>query len=189
MGEDKENSEFKHDFIHKIVAVGDGAVGKTSLIRRYTSGSFNKEYIKTLGAQFSRYEHVLGENNEIRTRLFFWDIAGQKEFSFMRPTFFNGAKGAIVVFDLSRPETLDSVTEWYDDLVKYCGQIPTILFGNKSDLVDDPSKLDDKVNAVVEKYNFEDYIITSAKTGQHVTDAFNKIIKILVEKALKIKNA
>ncbi|MBD3352777.1 MAG: GTP-binding protein [Candidatus Lokiarchaeota archaeon] len=189
MSENNSKSGYKHDFIHKIVAVGDGAVGKTSLIRRYTSGSFNKEYIKTLGAQFSRYQRVLGENNDIRTRLFFWDIAGQKEFSFMRPTFFNGAKGAVIVFDLTRPETLVSVVEWYEDLKKYCGELPTILFGNKLDLVDDTDALGGKVNEIVEKYNFLGYYKTSAKTGEHVTDAFNRIIEILVEKALKIKSA
>ena len=83
MSEDlkQDNSEdLKHDFIHKIVVIGDGAVGKTSLIQRFTQGSFNKEYIKTLGAQFSSYERMMGDNNDIRARLFFWDIAGQKEF-------------------------------------------------------------------------------------------------------------
>jgi Ras-related protein Rab-27A len=185
-GSNAEN-QFKHDFIHKIVAVGDGAVGKTSLIKRYTSGSFNTEYIKTLGAQFSRYERFLGDNNEIRSRLFFWDIAGQKEFSFMRPTFFNGAKGAIIVFDMSRPETLKSVNDWYADLKKYCGDLPTVLFGNKSDLVKDPNALDNDVQEYIKKYNIIGYYKTSAKTGEQVTNAFNKIIEYLVQQALKIQ--
>ncbi|MHA1301706.1 MAG: Rab family GTPase [Candidatus Helarchaeota archaeon] len=186
---DQDSKIYKHDFIHKIVAIGDGAVGKTSLIKRYTMGSFNKEYIKTLGAQFSRYEKIMGENNEIRSRLFFWDVAGQKEFSFMRPTFFNGAKGAILVFDLSRPETLDSIHDWYKELKKYCGEIPSVLFGNKLDLVNDTTEIDKKAEEIVKKYNFIAYYHTSAKTGKHVTDAFNKIIEILVDKALKLKNA
>jgi len=184
----QEQKIYKHDFIHKIVAIGDGAVGKTSLIKRYTSGSFNTEYIKTLGAQFSKYEKIMGENNEIRSRLFFWDVAGQKEFSFMRPTFFNGAKGAILVFDLSRPETLDSIHEWYNELKKYCGEIPTVLFGNKLDLVKNTTEIDNKAEAIKNQYNFIAYYHTSAKTGEHVTDAFDKIIKLLVEKALKLKN-
>ena len=76
-----EEQEFSSDYIFKITVIGNGGVGKTSLIRRFTQGSFNKEYIKTLGAQFSRFEKIIPEKN-IRTRLFFWDIAGQKEFSF-----------------------------------------------------------------------------------------------------------
>ena len=105
----------------------------------------------------------------------------------MRPTFFNGAKGAIIVFDMSRPETLDNVKEWYADLKKYCGDLPTVLFGNKSDLVKDPNALDAKVQEVVKKFNFLGYYKTSAKTGEQVTNAFNKIIDHLVQNALKIQ--
>ncbi|MHA1730193.1 MAG: Rab family GTPase [Promethearchaeota archaeon] len=181
-----DESKLKHDFIHKVIFLGDGAVGKTSLIKRYTQGSFNKEYIKTLGAQFSRYEKIVGENRDIRARLFFWDIAGQKEFSFMRPTFYNGAKAAVVVFDLSRPETLDSIIEWYDDLKKFCGDLPTVLFGNKFDLLESEDDYDkEKVDELMKKYNFLKFYLTSAKTGKRVTDAFNAIIDILVENALK----
>jgi len=182
-----ENNNLKHDFIFKLVVIGDGAVGKSSLIKRYTSGSFNQEYIKTLGAQFSRYEKILGEKQDTRARLFFWDIAGQAEFSFMRPTFYNGAKGAVVVFDLSRTETLDNVMSWYQDIKKYCGLLPTILFGNKSDLLPNPSAYDKKkVDDIVAKNNFLGYYTTSAKTGEHVQDSFDAIIEVLVDRALKV---
>lgn len=180
------DEEFERDFIFKLVVIGDGAVGKTSLIKRYTSGSFNQEYIKTLGAQFSRYERIIGENKKTRARLFFWDIAGQQEFSFMRPTFYNGARGAIVVFDLSREETLDNVMIWYEDVRKFCGDLPTVLFGNKSDLIQDPDAYDkEKVDQIMKRYNIMDFYVTSAKTGIHVTDAFNSIIEILVDESSK----
>jgi small GTP-binding protein len=181
-----EESEFSSDFIFKIVVIGEGAVGKTSLIRRFTQGSFNKEYIKTLGAQFSRYEKVIPEKN-IRTRLFFWDIAGQKEFSFMRPTFYNGAKAAIIVYDLSRDETLNTIEEWYNDITTYCGKIPAICFGNKCDIIEESGKPYDETNVkkILDKYDFLGYYQTSAKTGQKVQDAFNKIIDVLVDNATK----
>ncbi len=75
-------SELK-GFVFKITVIGNGAVGKTSLIKKYTQGSFQKDYIKTLGAQFSKYDEIIDGNN---CKLFFWDIAGQEEFNFMRPT-------------------------------------------------------------------------------------------------------
>ncbi|MHA1821334.1 MAG: Rab family GTPase [Promethearchaeota archaeon] len=179
--------EYRHDFIFKIVVIGDGAVGKTSLIKRYTHGSFNEEYIKTLGAQFSRYELICGENNDIRARLFFWDIAGQSnEFSFMRATFYNGARAVIIVFDLTRPETLDSVMEWYEDVSRYCGHLPTVLFGNKSDLVGETVPYDEeKREAIMKKYNILKFYRTSAKTGEHVHEAFNSIIDTLVKNTLE----
>ena len=99
----EENDEYNHNFIYKISVIGAAAVGKTSLIKRFTKGSFDIEYIKTLGAQFSRYERIIGDNKDIRVRLFFWDIAGQSEFGFMRQAFYNGSKASIIVYDLSSP--------------------------------------------------------------------------------------
>ncbi|MHA2430528.1 MAG: Rab family GTPase, partial [Promethearchaeota archaeon] len=125
----------KKDFIFKITVIGDGGVGKTSLIKKYTQGSFQKQYIKTLGAQFSKYDEKVDGN---MVKLFFWDIAGQAEFSFMRPTFYKGSKAAIIVFShaLGEEKSFSNITEWHEDIKKYCGNIPIILFGNKIDLID-----------------------------------------------------
>ncbi|MHA1746733.1 MAG: Rab family GTPase [Promethearchaeota archaeon] len=178
---------FANDFIFKICVIGDGAAGKTSLIKRFTQGSFNKDYIKTLGAQFSRFEKLIqtpkGEN--IRARLFFWDIAGQSEFQFMRPTFYNGARATIVVCDLTRPETIENINEWIEDISTYCGDLPTVCFGNKSDLIDEKTYDDSKLKEIAKSRGFLNLYMTSAKTGKHVQDAFNSIIDILVKKALQ----
>ena len=179
--------EFTNDFIFKICVIGDGAAGKTSLIKRFTQGSFNKDYIKTLGAQFSRYEKIVGEDKKIRARLFFWDIAGQQEFKFMRPTFYNGAKATIVVYDLTREDTMRNVTDWIDDISNYCGNLPTVCFGNKSDLIDEDSYDGAEINKIAKDRGFLEFYLTSAKTGKHVQDAFNSIINILVKNALKEK--
>lgn len=179
---------FEKDYIHKIVVIGEAAVGKTSLIQKYTAGSFNQEYIKTVGAQFSRYQKVLGEKKDIRVRLLFWDIAGQDEFDFMRPKFYHGARGAIIVFDLTREETLKNVMKWYDELQHHIGlkMIPTILFGNKNDLLSDPDAFDEaKVAKEVDLEKFYRYFKTSAKTGNHVHEAFDAIIRHLVDLEIK----
>jgi small GTP-binding protein len=171
---------FDKDYIHKIVVIGDAGVGKTSLIKKYTAGSFNQEYIKTVGAQFSRYQKILGEN--IRVRLLFWDIAGQDEFEFMRPKFYHGARGAIIVFDLTREDTLKNVMTWYNELRRHVGVIPTILFGNKYDLLTYSSNFDDaNVESEVEMDKIYKFYKTSAKTGDHVHEAFDAIIHHLVD--------
>ena len=175
------NDERK-DFVFKITVIGDGGVGKTSLIKKYTKGSFKKEYIKTLGAQFSKYDEKI-ENSAVK--LFFWDIAGQKEFSFMRPTFYKGSKAAIIVFSLAPNEIDDSfkhISEWHEDIKKYCGNIPIVLFGNKMDLVSDEELDESKVEEIVDKRDFLGYYKTSAKTGNGVYKAFQAIIKDLYEK-------
>lgn len=173
-------------FVFKIDVIGDSAVGKTSLIKKYTKGSFQKEYIKTIGAQFSKYnEKIDGEN----VQLFLWDIAGQREFDFMRPSFYNGAKAAIIVFSQEDSEhgkkSIEDLDEWYGDLKRYCGEIPIVLFGNKIDLVDDENANDSQINEIVKKYKLLGYYKTSAKTGSGVLTAFQAIIKELYSRTKK----
>ena len=179
-------SETRFSFISKVVVIGDSAVGKTSLIKKYTMNSFNEDYIKTIGAQFSTYNKTTGPNDNIDFKLLFWDLAGQSEYNFMRPTFYSGAQGAILVFDLTRPETLESVIDWYKELRDNCGDIPAILFGNKSDLAENKvDSYESKVAEYLKKDNILEYHITSAKTGKHVHDGFNSIIETLLTRYLK----
>jgi len=175
-------SEEKKDFVFKITVIGDGGVGKTSLIKKYTKGSFKKEYIKTLGAQFSKYDEKI-EGSAVK--LFFWDIAGQAEFSFMRPIFYKGSKAAIIVFSNAPDEfkkSFDHILDWHEDIKKYCGDIPVVLFGNKIDLVEESSIDIEKIEEVVDKRDFLGFYKTSAKTGNGVYESFQAIIKNLYEK-------
>ncbi|MHA2475259.1 MAG: Rab family GTPase [Promethearchaeota archaeon] len=166
-------------FVFKITVIGDGAVGKTSLIKKYTQGSFKKDYIKTLGAQFSKYdEEIEGDN----CKLFFWDIAGQREFDFMRPTFYKGSKAAIIVFSHTDEESFSHILEWHEDIKSYTGDLPIILFGNKTDLINENQLNDEEVEKLVEERNFLGYYKTSAKTGQGVFQAFQAIIRNLYHK-------
>ncbi len=170
-------------FVFKITVIGDGAVGKTSLIKKYTQGSFQKDYIKTLGAQFSKYDEKIDGDN---CKLFFWDIAGQREFDFMRPTFYKGSKAAIIVFSQENSEhgkeSITSISEWHDDIKKYCGELPIVLLGNKIDLVKNQNLNDNIIKKIVKQRKFLGYYKTSAKTGAGVYEAFQTIIKELYNK-------
>ncbi len=174
-------SDSENAFVFKITVIGDGAVGKTSLIKKYTQGSFQKDYIKTLGAQFSKYDEEIEGNN---VKLFFWDIAGQAEFMFMRPTFYKGSKAAIIVFSHAEgeEESYEHITAWHDDIKKFCGDLPVVLFGNKVDLVKEKNIDEKKVLDLVKERNFLGYYKTSAKTGNGVFKSFQAIIKELYNK-------
>ena len=162
-----------------IIVIGDGAVGKTSLIKKYTKGSFAKDYIKTIGAQFSKYDEDIEGNN---IKLFFWDIAGQREFDFMRPTFYKGSKAAIIVFSHTDEESFNKIPEWHDDIKSHVGDLPIVLFGNKIDLVEDGNAEDAKIQKILKEKGFLGYYKTSAKTGTGVYEAFQAIIKNLYNK-------
>ncbi len=171
---------FDADYIFKVVVVGDGAVGKTSLILRYTQGSFNTNYIRTIGAQFSKYDLTAKAGEKVR--LFLWDIAGQDTFSFMRPTFFSGSKACIAVFDVTNDATFTNLQTWIDDIHKYCGNdIPVVLFGNKSDLLSN-NYTNAKIDTFLKANNVIGFYLTSAKTGTNVTLAFEAIIYELLKR-------
>ncbi|TFG13390.1 MAG: GTP-binding protein [Promethearchaeota archaeon] len=167
-------------FGYKISIVGDGGVGKTSLIKKYTKGTFETDYVKTIGAQFSRFDKEIGSD---MIKLIFWDIAGQDDFNFLHPLFFQESKACIIVFSLEENDlgrdSLVHIKNWYEELIKYCGDIPVILFANKVDLITNERINEDKIQKIVEQYNFLGYYLTSAKTGEGVTDAFNRLIKKL----------
>ncbi len=174
-------SQFKFKF--KITVIGDGGVGKTSLIRKFTQGSFQKDYIKTIGAQFSKYvEEIEGD----QCGLLFWDIAGQDEFHFLRPSFYKDSNAAIIVYSLEEnslgKESFKNITHWYNDLKQFCGIIPVIVFANKVDLVNKEDLNNSKILKFVKKKNLLGLYLTSAKTGERVYDAFQAIIRELYYK-------
>ncbi len=170
----------------KITVIGDGSVGKTSLIKKYTQGSFREEYISTLGTQFSKYEEIIDGD---KVELFLWDIAGQDSFQALRQRFYTGSSGAIIVFSHApdQTQTYEHVPRWLSDLKKHCGGIPIVLFGNKVDLIDEgelssnPNILtsDNNVETLAKENRFIGYYKTSALTGQKVTDAFKALVKKL----------
>ncbi len=174
------NSE---EFGFKIAVIGDGAVGKTSLIKKFTKGTFKRDYIKTIGAQFSRFNRVI---NEDVIDLIFWDIAGQDDFNFLHPLFYKESKACIIVCSLEESEigkdSFIHIKEWHNELKKYCVNIPVVLFANKVDLVEENDLDIDKIQNIANEHNFFGYYLTSAKTGQGVIDAFNAIINELYYK-------
>ena len=168
------------EFGFKITLIGDGGVGKTSLIKKYTQGTFETDYVKTIGAQFSKYDKEV--NNNI-IKLIFWDIAGQDDFNFLHPLFFKESRACIIVFSLEEndlgQDSFAHIKNWFEELYKYCGDIPVILFANKVDLVKIDGINQNKIQEVVEKNNFLRYYLTSAKTGEGVNEAFNYLIQEL----------
>jgi len=176
-------SESGRKFRFKVTVIGDGRVGKTSLIKRFTQGSFKKDYVKTIGAQFSVFDKIIDED---KIRLLFWDIAGQDNFHFLRPNFFKNSRAAIIVYSLEEnkfgKESLEHLSTWYDDIVKFCGNIPIVIFGNKVDLVDEDKLDNNKLQDLMNNNNFLGHYLTSAETGKGVTEAFNAIIETLYSK-------
>ena len=170
-------NELIRRFKFKITVVGDGGVGKTSLIQKFTNDTFSEDYIKTIGAQLAVFDKEIEEDE---VQLLFWDIAGQDTFNFLRPAFFNNSQAAIIVYSLEDNElgedSFEHVQNWVKDIYSYCGEIPVIIFANKVDLVAEKRLDTSKLAELVKKEKILGYFITSAKTGQGVIEAFSTII-------------
>ena len=168
----------------KIVLLGDSAVGKTSLIRRYVFDQFQDSYISTIGTKATMKELKIPQPDEdIDLTLMIWDLVGQKGFQSLKASAYKGTNGAFVVCDLTRPETIDSMEWWVDSLFKVSNQIPLIFLANKVDLTDDvvPPELRNKIETIMRKYKGTFYS-TSAKTGKDVEAAFQSMGNMLTTK-------
>ncbi len=165
---------------YKITVIGDGRIGKTSLISKYTLGAFDTDYVETIGAQFSKYDKKIDGDS---IRLLLWDIAGQDSFDFLRPSFYRESDAAIIVYSLEENElgnrSFQNIPNWYREVNQFCGDIPVVLFANKVDLISEDKVDHDKIQKIVNENGFLTYYITSAKTGQGVHKAFNTIIEKL----------
>ncbi len=165
-------------YTKNIVLLGDSAVGKTSLIRRYVIDSYDDKYITTIGKKVTKKEVVLKtEDGQAEVNLMIWDIIGQKGYRQIQSTSFNHANGAILVSDLTRKETLRSLRSyWIPLLLKSTGPIPMTIIGNKNDLTDKIQISMAEIQDMAEKCQGfgvkNECFITSAKIGNNVETAF-----------------
>jgi small GTP-binding protein len=149
---------------------------------RYLGEGFSKSYLATIGADFAT-KHLDSEGMQVAQ---IWDLAGQPRFSVVREGYYRGTKGAILVFDISRPETYYSIPKWIEELMDSMDleePIPLVLVGNKGDLREESSEFvsveqaQEYAQALTNWAELEiPYIESSAKTGLNVDHIFQSIV-------------
>jgi small GTP-binding protein len=155
--------------------VGDGGVGKTSMILKYTQNTFRENYIMTIGSNFATKTVDLPEYPNLRVKLQIWDLAGQQHFSFVRPPFYRGAASIIYVFDLTRKSSFSNLLNWKAEVEKVVNDKPYVLVGNKLDLTTRTRKVDKKDGeSLKKKLNAIAFFETSAKEGIMIDDVFKE---------------
>ena len=164
-------------FVLKVLTAGEGGVGKTTLLHRYVSNRFIADTSMTIGVQFHLKNITFGG---VECTLQLWDFGGQERFRFLLPTYASGAKGALLLFDLTRMQTTFSLeSSWLPIIRKEVPDLPCILMGTKLDMVDPnfPAIEPNFGRDFVASHNLQGYIETSSKTGERVEEAFKSLVK------------
>ena len=168
-------------FILKILLAGEGGVGKTTLLHRFVEGKFSAETKMTIGVEFFLKETQI-DGQQCTLQL--WDFGGQERFRFLLESYVLGAKGALLMFDLTRPMTLDNLDQWVGIVRKSDPNLPVMFLGTKNDLSEEIMINDDYAQTIKEQLKLFEFLRVSSKTGENVQQAF----QILTEKILQRQN-
>jgi small GTP-binding protein len=173
----------------KICLVGDGGVGKTSLIGRYVYDIFSDKYLPTIGTKVTRKELLLRyptKNMQVKLDAMIWDIMGQKLFkSLLHESYFIGARGILGVCDLTNKDTLLGLVDWVKSVNEVVGTVPIVILANKCDLNGNILMTDNEVRSIASTLDAP-YIYTSAKTGENVGKAFNLLGREVIRKQFNL---
>lgn len=170
------------DYTFKILMLGDASVGKTTLSERYITGVFNPDLKVTVGVEFFiKNLNVFGK----RVKLQIWDMGGEDRFRFLLPTYCLGSSGAIFLYDITRPSTLESNHAWISILREKNGNIPVILVGNKVDLEGDRAISRELGIQVAKQNSMKGFVEASAKEGINVEESFKTLAELMVKRMLE----
>jgi small GTP-binding protein len=176
----------------KIVMLGDSAVGKTSMVRRYVYDTFEDSYITTIGSKLTTKELVMEiEGEEIELKLVIWDVLGRVGYNASHAKMFAGADGAFLIADLTRKGTLGSLERyWIPLLFEVVGNVPLVFGSNKSDLENEIAFDTAMRDEMASRYNYgiaeslpshlSTTYLTSAKSGENIENAFESIAHLLL---------
>lgn len=167
------------DYKWKIVMVGDFAVGKTSLVRRFVSDEFSDSYLTTIGVKVTKKEVSINDKSSVDILL--WDIAGSDKFNQISPEYIKGASAGIIVADLTRQNTIENISAHVELLQSVNSDIFICAALNKSDLVENPEEFIAFVENNLKLISIKFILTTSAKDGLNVEHLFTKLSKDVYE--------
>jgi len=176
---DQSNSNPDEVQLCKIILVGDANVGKTHILNRYIKGTLPKHNVPTIGVEFATRVVELPSGVKVKAQI--WDTAGQERYRAITSAHYRKALGALVVYDITKEKTFESVTRWVEEL-KYHAEpdIVIVLVGNKVDLVEKNPSLrkvsKENASRLAEENNMT-FVETSAITSENVNDVFEKLLK------------
>ena len=162
---------------YKVLVIGQGAVGKTSIATRYTRGAFKESHLMTLGANFMLKDVKLPDGEKIRLSI--WDTAGQERFRKIVVGYYKGAKGTILTFDITQKNTFEELEYWKNTSNSKVPDMKYVMVGNKLDLEENREVTTEEAMAKAAEWNIP-YFETSAKVNININEVFEKMTDLLL---------
>eukprot|EP00768_Dysnectes_brevis_P001590 gnl/Dysnectes_brevis/1424_a1613_3664.p1 GENE.gnl/Dysnectes_brevis/1424_a1613_3664~~gnl/Dysnectes_brevis/1424_a1613_3664.p1 ORF type:complete len:217 (-),score=45.73 gnl/Dysnectes_brevis/1424_a1613_3664:115-720(-) len=171
-------SDTSFDYLFKILLIGDSGVGKSCLLHRFADDSFIESYITTIGVDFKiRTVNIDGKSIKLQI----WDTAGQERFKTITTTYYRGAHGVVLVYDITDDSTFKNIPQWLGDVEKFASaKIKTLLVGNKLDR-EDQRQVDHSTGKAFADQCECPFIETSAKDAANVDEAFMSMARLILE--------
>ncbi|CAF0809234.1 unnamed protein product [Brachionus calyciflorus] len=168
-----------YDYLFKILLIGDSGVGKTCILCRFSDDSFNSSFISTIGIDFKMKTIEL---NGKKIKLQIWDTAGQERFYTITSTYYRGAMGIMLVYDVTDTKSFDSIGKWLRNIEENANEdVVKMIIGNKCDMEEKRAVETSRGQEVAKHHNIP-FIETSAKTNVNVTRAFHDMALRILEK-------
>ena len=180
--EEVTSNDTKEDYKLKVVVVGDSGVGKTNLIKRFISNTFNENSKATVGVEFLSKSYKI---NEKVFKIEIWDTAGQERYKSITAAYYKGAKGALVVYDTTQKPSFENIDKWMTEIKdKASPDMKLIIVGNKTDLVDQKQVTTEE--ALGKAKDLESPLMeASAKDGNNVKEAFYDLLREMYKEIRK----
>jgi len=174
-----KNPNADYDHLFKLLLIGDSGVGKSSLLLRFADNTFSDSFIATIGVDFKIRTIDL---NGAQVKLQIWDTAGQERFRTITSSYYRGAHGIIVVYDITNPDSFANVRKWLQEINRYASEnVQKILVGNKCDLVSERKVSYEDAKELADELGVT-FLETSAKNATNVDVAFENMAKAIKEK-------
>ena len=168
----------EYDFIFKVLLLGNSDVGKSSLLLRFVDSVWNDAFVPTIGVDFK--VKTLEINNK-KVKMQIWDTAGEERFRTVVSTYFRGAHGILLLYDVTNRDSFKNLENWLIEIEKNSSEkVLKILLGNKCDLNDDREIQPDEGRAFADRNGME-FMETSAKMNTNVSEAFETLGKLMIE--------